>query len=203
MRRNKETNEIWIILGVVVLFVAAVAVAKDVFRGAASPAVAQGGAASSTPAEATTTIAGVIGKMYLKGNNVTARGSVYTLSPVASIVNPGRVAVEGVITQIIPDPATTSQTPYYYVIQDHGDAALVGVVVPVNDAKDFSARTFPVGTDVLIAGIAYPSGNPNLNVFDYGELLQELHVAAGLRNLGVPPNTLYLGANFQDIGILG
>ncbi len=143
-----------------------------------------------------------VGSMRIQGTTVTANGKVYTLVPISGLASPGLYAVEGTLTQVIPNPGTKSNTPYYVVIQNNGSPAIVGIVVPAGDAKDFNASTIPVGSNVLVAGTVFPSAD-QVGVFTYAQLIQALHVAPGLQQLTVPPGTPFIGADFRNIGIVG
>lgn len=143
-----------------------------------------------------------VGPMRVEGAMVTANGKDYALVPVSGLTSPGLYAIKGTLTQIIPNPGTKSNTPYYAVVQDSGSPAIVGVVIPAGDAKDFNGSTIPIGSNVLIAGTVFPSA-AQVGVFTYSQLIQALHVAPGLRQLNVPANTPFIGADFRDIGILG
>ncbi len=190
----------WVLLGGVVLVVVIIVGIKDIPQSKPPTSIAQ-----STPATSTAplVLSTAFGKISVQGNKVIARGRNYELSPVNGLTTPGFFAVEGKIVQIIPDPTTKSQTPYYLVIQDGGSSILLGIVVPWGDQAQFNISTFPAGSNVLIAGTLFPSVDPTADVFDYSQLLQELHVAPGLPQLNLPPNTPYIGANFKDMAVMG
>ena len=200
-RRRKNISGIVIGIGGVALFFVLVAALTHLLGHGSSAKGAQ--AVSTAPRAAAITVTTPGGTMSLRGTTVVARGTQYALIPMTGLTSPGSFAVKGTITQVIPDPATVSQTPYYFVVRDSGGLALVGVVVPTGDTKDFAASTFPVGTNILAAGIVFPAASPSAAVFDYGELLQALHVAPGLRGIGLPANTPYIGVNYKDLGVLG
>jgi hypothetical protein len=198
--RRNERGGIWVGIGIIALLIGLGALGKQLLHHASPKPVAVATATTSTPSLA---VAAPGGTMSLQGTTVVARGKQYALTPVNGLTSPGSFAVEGTIAQVIPDPATVSQTPYYFVVRSNGGMALVGVVIPANDAKDFNASTFPVGTNILAAGIVFPAASPSAKVFDYGELLQALHVAPGLQGIGLPAGTPYIGVNFRDLGVLG
>lgn len=195
MRRRKNNNTIWVLLGGVILVAAIIVGIKEI-----SPSKPSAPITESTPPTPTST---TIGSMSLQGNTVVAQGKNYELSPVNELTSPGTFAIKGKIEQIIPDPTTKSQTPYYFVIQDNGSPVLTGIVVPVGDETEFNVSTFPVGANVLVAGTLFPSVDPTADVFDYSQLLEELHVAPGLEQLDLPPSTPYIGANFNDVAVMG
>ncbi len=198
MRRRKNKNKLWIILGGVVFVVAIIIGVKDISWSKSPASIVQSAPATSTaPLMLSTTF----GKISIQGNTVVARGRNYELSPINMLATPGFFAVEGKIVQIIPDPTTKSQTPYYFVIQGGGNLALVGIVVPVGDGTGFNVSAFPIGSNILVAGTVFPSVDPTAAVFDYSQLLQELHVAPGLPQLNLPTSTPFIGANFKDMAV--
>lgn len=201
MRRQKNKNKTWIILGGVFLVAAIIVGVKEISRSKPPTLIAQSIRATSTTPLTSSTASTTFGQMSIQGNTVIARGRNYELSPVNKLTNPGFFAVEGKIVQIIPDPTTKSQTPYYFVIQDSGSPALVGIVVPTGNGVDFNVSAFPIGSNVLVAGTIFPSVNPAAEVFDYSQLLQELNIARGLQQLNVPTSTPFIGANFKDVAV--
>ncbi len=202
MRRKKNKGKIWFVLGSIVLVAAGVIVGRGIFvhgpSGSAMSGV-KGAVASSTAVAAPVKI----GRMYVEGNTVSVQGKAYALLPASALTAPGSFAVEGKIVKVITDPGTRSQTPYYLLLEDNGSPVIVGIVVPAGDGADFTMSAFPVGTDVLVAGVVFPAVNPSVAVFDYSELLKGLHVASGIPQLNVPLATPYIGANFKNIGPLG
>ncbi len=202
MRRQKNKNKIWIILGGVFLAAAITVGVREIFP-SKPPVSAQNVPKNSTAASMLSTASTTIGQMSVDGNTIVARGRNYELSPINELTSPGFFAVEGKIEQIIPNPATKSQTPYYFVIQNSGSSALVGVVVPAGDESQFHANAFPVGANILVAGTIFTSVDPTADIFDYSQLLQGLHVAPGLKQLNLPPGTPYIGANFNNVAVMG
>jgi hypothetical protein len=198
MRRRRNKSKIWIVLGGIVFIVVIIIGVRAIFLSKPLTFVAQNVAATSTAA-ASPTISTSSTQMYTQGSTVVARGRSYEMSAVSGLTTPGFFAVAGNITQIIPNPTTRSQTPYYFVIQDNNSAAIVGIIVPVGDETYFKANTFSIGAKVLVAGTVFPAINPATEVFDYSELLKDLHVAPGLLQLNLPPSTPYIGANFKDV----
>ncbi len=195
MRRRKNKNKKWIILGGVFLVSVIIVGVKEFSRSAS--------VTSTTPLASSTTSSTptIFGQMSMQGNTVVARGRSYELSPVNELTTPGFFVVEGKIVQIIPDPTTKSQTPYYFVIQDSGSPALVGIVVPTGSGADFNVSAFPVGANILVAGTIFPSSYSGAEIFDYSQLLQELNIARGLQQLNLPTSTPFIGANFKDIAV--
>ncbi len=198
-RRNEKRNAI--LFGGIVLAAAVIVAGMVIVARRSSSPAGQGAAVAA--ASSTAPAAPVkIGGMSVEGTAVTAQGKTYALSPVSGLTSPGSFAIEGKIVKVVPDPGTRSQTPYYLLLQDNGSPVIVGIVVPAGDGSDFAIRTFPVGSNVLVAGVVFPAANPSVAVFDYSELLKGLHVAPGIPQLNVPLDTPYLGANFRNIGTM-
>ena len=202
MRHRRNKNRRWILLGGIILVVAIIFGVKAIFKGEPATSIVRGVAASSTASSAPTTST-TSAQMYTQGATVVARGKNYTFSSISGLTSPGLFAVKGNIVQIIPNPTTRSQTPYYFVIQGSNTSALVGIVVPIAEKANFNVSAFPIGSNVLVAGTLFPAVNPVVDVFDYSELLKELHVAPGLQQLNLPSSTPYIGANFKDVKVVG
>ena len=203
MRRRRNKSKIWIILGGIPLIVVIVFGIKEVFANRSATIIAKNTQASSTVPSAPPTKSTTSAQMYTQGNIVVARGKNYALSSIGGLTSPGLFAVKGSIVQIIPNPTTRSQTPYYFLIHGNSTSALVGIVVPAGEKTNFNVNAFPIGANVLVAGTLFPAVNPVVDVFDYSELLEELHVAPGLRQLNLPSSTPYIGANFRDVEVMG
>lgn len=139
--------------------------------------------------------------MQVQGGTVIADGNSYTLLPISELKNSGSFAAEGRIMQVIPNPITKGHTPYYFIIQNNGDYAVVGVLVPAGEEQNFDPNIFPVGTNILAAGVIFPFSN-QAGVFNYSTFIQATDVVPAIRQLNLPPATPVITANFQDMEVM-
>lgn len=140
-------------------------------------------------------------QLQIQGSAVTDGQYTYKLLPINELTSSGSVATEGRVVQVIPNPITKSHTPYYFVIQNNGDYAVVGVLVPAGEEQNFDPNIFPVGTNILAAGVIFPFSN-QAGVFNYSTLIQATDVVPAIRQLNLPPATPVITANFQDMEVM-
>lgn len=187
----------WALIGVMVLIGVIVGGIIWAKSNGAHAAATQGAVATSTASHAATSSQ----YMYVQGSRVVAGSSTFALVPISQLVNPGSFAAKGTLTHIIPDPATKSHTPYYFVLQQNGSVVVVGIVVPAGDSKKFTTSTFATGDTVLAAGTIFPFSN-QAGVFNYGEFVQSLHPIPGLQRLQLPASTPVLTVNYKNIEVV-